>query len=88
MKNSIWINRIPYLMVLICLFLLVWFVYMFWLFDSQTELKGINEVLVDSCEIGCIYSTRFYYNNTDLGKELYECLNYCYLTLGNVGGRK
>jgi len=41
------------------------------------EKEEIKDNLIDTCHVGCIYSTKFYYNNSNFEKELYDCMLYC-----------
>ena len=50
----------------------------------KNPLKEIKDSLVNTCHIGCIYSTKFYYNNTNFDSELYDCLLYCQIEIGEL----
>jgi len=38
--------------------------------------ENLPRMISDSCAIGCIYSTKFYYNNSEINLEA-ECMMYC-----------
>ncbi len=38
---------------------------------------SFEEMMSDSCIIGCIYSTKFYCNNVDFGESSFDCMLNC-----------
>ena len=41
--------------------------------------EGLEETISDSCVIGCIYSTKFYYNNPNVNfsESSFDCMLNC-----------